>query len=684
MFVRRFLKICSTMTLAVGLLMADDASKLSDLSLDELQTVQVTSVARKLQRLSEAPAAVYVITREDIRRSGATCVPELLRLAPGLQVARIDGTEWAISARGFNGRWSSKLLVLVDGRTVYSPMFSGVYWDAQDILPEDIDRIEVIRGPGATMWGANAVNGVINIVTRPALDTQGGLLAVSGGNADRANMSFRYGGRIGSRGYYRASSRYFDRREGYEAPGSQNSWRGNRGALRLDWRTTRNEFMVQAEDFRSAIHDRFHPVATAISPNPESIDVDSRPAETMFMGRWRRNWSENSDTSLQVYYSGTRRDDVENREDRHTLDFDFQHRLGLGSRNDLVWGADLRRSTDQYLNRQTVVFDPDRRTDILASAFVQDEIAIVQNRFHVVAGSKVERSGYMTSAQVEPGVQLIWMLNPDHTIWGSVSRAIRAPSRANSDIRVSADAAPVGFGAWITPTLYGSPDFKPESLSAYESGYKGRFKSLSGDAALFYTNYDRLMTAEPGTPYPAAMALAGPALGSDAVFYPGPPSQPVQLILPIRLSNLAYGESYGAEFTGNWDATSSLRMSGTYSWLRLQLHSMPGSADARVGVAEGESPSHQGRITSYWNVTKKLNLDSTLFLVGRLPSQGVAGYGSVHVRLGWNFSNKLEASVTADNLLDHVHREFASFVDRSGRDVGSFGRSANVRLLWKF
>ena len=638
---------------------------LDNLSLAELANTSITSVARKPQRLSRAGAAIFVITRDDIRRSGAVSLPDVLRLAPGVQVARINQSEWAITARGFNGRWANKLLVLVDGRTVYSPMFSGVNWESLDLALEDIERIEVIRGPGATMWGSNAVNGVISIVTRAAVDTQGTSISATLGDADRVTASVRHGGRIGHSGYFRVNSRYYDRRVDSDLPWG-NRWRDFRAGFRAEWHTgSRDSFMVTGDVFRAGVHDVFLPVTSRLSPRPAPTDLDSVPESGSLLGRWERKLTESSGVALQVSYSRSRRGAVDLTDKRDTIDTDFQHRLLLGRKHDLVWGLDLRTTADRLTGKMNLSFVPERRRDTLFSGFLQDEISLIPGGLQLVLGTKLERNTYMPP-QLEPGAQLIWTPNAAHTVWASVARAVRAPARADADIQVVLDAFPLPNGAWLTPVLFASKDFAPETLTAYELGYRFQRTRTSFDISGFWNRYDRLRSAESGA----------------AIFMPVSAIPPP--VLPVWFANNAYGDSRGLEISAGYELTESVRFLGTYSLLEVRMNRRAGSVDESYRIPEGESPRHQGRLTCYWNPARALSWDSSLYLVDRLPAQQVGGYASIVSHLGWQVRKGLDTGITVDNLLDHQHREFIPVLDRTGRASDAFGRTVRANITWSF
>ncbi|MGH9664748.1 MAG: TonB-dependent receptor plug domain-containing protein, partial [Bryobacteraceae bacterium] len=408
---------------------AKPPANLGDASLEELMNVEVTSVSKKDEKLSQTAAAIYVITQEDIRRSGATTIPDLLRMAPGLDVAQIDTNIWAVSARGFNSRFANKLLVLVDGRSVYSEIFSGTFWDSQDMVLEDIDRIEVIRGPGATMWGADAVNGVVNIITKPAKDTQGGLMSAAGGAGERGFGELQYGGRLGSQGYYRAYAKTLDRGpELATDPGeAQGDWSTAGGGFRLDWNTSpRDSVLAEGNIYGSGGRREIDQVMPAPPFSTENVGRAEANGGSL-MSRWQRRLSNGAEIGVQVSYDHAYRDALAFRFTENVADVDFHYRLPLGERNSLVWGLGYR-FTDLAMNGTFGVnLSPQNRQDNLFQGFVQDEWALIPDRVTFTAGSKFEHNPF-TGFEIQPGMRLAWTPAPLHTFWVAVSRAVRTPA----------------------------------------------------------------------------------------------------------------------------------------------------------------------------------------------------------------------------------------------------------------
>ena len=484
---------------------------LTQLSLEQLMDIEVTTASRKKQKLSETPAAAYVITSDEIRRSTATSVPELLRQVPGLYVARIDANKWAISARGLNGRYANKLLVLVDGRSIYIPLFSGVYWEMQDTLLEDIERIEVIRGPGASMWGGNAVNGVINIITKRAEDTQGGLLTVASGTEQRGIGGIRYGVKIFDDAHLRVFGKYTRRDNALLSTGlpAQDRSRGARGGFRLDFQeSAKDQFTVQGDvyDWQGD-----HMLLVPMMSPPYSSQIGARQAfsGSNVLARWNRVLSSASNLEFQFYFDRSELDHAGLKEKRDTLDFDFQHRFWLGDFNEVIWGLGYRRSNDDLTSSFVYTFQPDRRNDDSYSAFVQDDVHLFSDTVRLTLGTKFEgvSFGYPDGTPdyekltIQPNVRFMWLPTADHAFWGAVSGAVRNPSRADHDMRISAGVIPPFVEVNPSPlpalvTILGNRAFQPEHLRAYELGYRAMVtEEFSVDVTGFYNLYDRLREA---------------------------------------------------------------------------------------------------------------------------------------------------------------------------------------------
>ena len=622
------------------------SENLSNLSLEDLMNIEVTTVARRPQPLSEAAAAAYVITSDEIRRSGATSVPDALRMVPGLQVAKLDANKWAISARGFNGRVSNKLLVLIDGRTVYTPLFSGVYWDTQDILLEDVYRIEVIRGPGATLWGTNAVNGVINIITKPASESQGVLVSAGGGTEERGFVSARYGGSDANLAY-RVYTQYFERDAGVMVAGGPafDDRHLTKGGFRLDWDGGAADSITFQGDIYSGMSNQMVTVPTVVPPFGEVSDSDIDTSGGNLMARWRRLFSSSS-MDLQFYYDRTERSEVLlAREDRNTFDVDFQHQVSIGDSQELVWGLGFRSTADSLTATRVAMLDPSERTVTYLSGFVQHDFPL-SSTTRLTLGTKVEYNSF-TENEIQPNARFLWKPNPEMSAWFAVSRAVRVPSRGERDMVLLRagflPGDPVNPSVFPTlVTIAGSQDYESENLIAYEGGWRYQFGEVASlDFAGFYNSYDDLFTSEP----------LAPVFGLT----PAP-----HLTIPSVVGNLSDGETYGFEGVAEIRPLQRWRIQGTYSYLHMNLDLKPGSGSfVTPPLFEGMNPKHQVSVRSSIDLQDDLELDLNFRWVDSLPSIQGADYFSGGARLGWRPVPNVELSIVGNDLLAPQHSEFA-------------------------
>src|SRR5438046_10585231 len=598
---------------------------ISRMSIEELMNVEVTSVAKRPQKVADAAAAIFVLTQEDIRRSGATSIPEALRLVPGLEVARIDQNKWAIGSRGFNGRFDNKLLVLIDGRSVYTPLFSGVYWNVQDVMLEDVDRIEVIRGPGATLWGANAVDGVINVITKKAKATQSAIVTAGAGTEERAAGGVRFGSKLGDNTYYRAYTKYFDwGPSAYPYPSgmtAHDGWDALRGGFRADWTPAgANSLTVQGDIYRSRF-DETLTVASLSAPYSNTFPNDGKYSGGNILGRWNHT-SEGSSMSLQMYYDNTTITDHSLFGDhQNILDLDFQHGFHVGDSQQFVWGLGYRSIRDKNDASFTVSLQPNQVTLNQFSTFLQDEISLVDNRLQITLGSKFERNEF-TGFEIEPNARLLWTLTPNQSIWTAVSRAVRTPALTEEGLRLnSAVIPPLTPGLNPTPfpaviTVFGSHQFQSEDLLAYEVGYRVQATStFSTDIATFYNKYSNLRTAEPGAP-----------------FLEGSPA-PTDLVIPCVGSNKMSGGTYGVELFADWRVVPKWRLVGSYSYLQMDIRKNSDSLDPTPDNPNGSSPRHQWYLRSAIDLPKHFEQDTTLRFVDQLPSMNVPSYYSLDSHL---------------------------------------------------
>jgi len=637
---------------------APSVNSLKDLSIEDLMNIEVTSVAREPEKLQDAPAAIQVITGDDIERSGAESIPEALRLADNLEVAQQNSHEWNISARGFNTDLANKLLVMIDGRTVYTPLFSGVFWDAQDYLLEDIDRIEVISGPGSTLWGANAVNGVINITTKSAKDTQGLYVEGGGGIQPQDFMAARYGGIIAPNIYYRVYAKYTDWNHEDFSNGSaaNDAWDQAQGGFRIDADPSSfNKFTLSGDLYGVTEND---PTVAGIAKNNGGN----------LLGRWSHTFSSDSDMSLQMYYDRTHLLDPEAAayaepagvlaDTLDTYDVDFQHRFALGDRNKIVWGLGYRFTDDTVEPAPTITFLPNHLDQHLYSGFVQDEIKLRDNLFFTL-GTKLEHNDY-TGWEVEPSARLQWNLTSKQMIWAAVSRAVRTPSRIDSNLSET-----TGLGApFPSSILDGSTDFVSETLIAYELGYRAQIGSkTTASLSLFYNDYNNIRSTTSTTP------ATFPTFG-----------------FPLVFQNNLEGQTYGFESTANYQVFDWWRLHAGYDLLQEYIRIKPGQVDFNDALNETADPQQQWSVRSSMDLPHNVTLDSALRWVDTLhnnngPTPGtVPSYYELDVSLGWRPSPGFELSIVGQNLLHSRHTEYG-FPSTTREEIT---RSVFVKASWQY
>jgi len=618
---------------------------LTSLSLEELMNVEVFSVSRKSQPLSESAAAVFVISQEDIRRSGVMTVPDALRMVPGLQVAKVNANTWAISARGFNAQFANKLLVLIDGRSVYTPLFAGVYWDVQDLPLENIERIEVIRGPGASVWGANAVNGVINIITYGASETQGALVSGGVGTEERSFATAQYGGRIGDKGNYRVYGKFLDRDGSVDLAGNDtdDDWDQIQAGFRADWNAGENDrFTVQGDIYEGTLGTPYTFFSIS-EPHVSSKTIDTDVSGGNILGRWQRTLSKTSHFSAQTYYDRTVRESQVIGEDRDTFDIDIQHQVLVGDIHDIVYGLEYRGTWDSIRNCRTIAFHPKSRNINLYSGFLQDEISVIPDKVLLTLGSKLEYNDY-TKFEIQPTARVAWNIDKRQMMWGSVSRAVRTPSRAENDIEIVVGSAPAGSMGSETPSivkLYGSEDFDSEDLVAFELGWRSApTAEVLIDVATFYNDYDNLRNSALGTPMPITDPV--PALE-----------------VPLIANNSASGEAYGIEVAVDWTPVPWWKNNLAYTFLEVDVDYGDAPLVAVSTDISASSPQHQISYRAGFDLPGNVDFDAWLYYVDRLPALDIDSYVNLNLRLAWRLSETVELSVVGQNLLEEDHQEFA-------------------------
>lgn len=632
------------------------ADALKRLSLEEMLNLEVATVSRSPQRMADIPAAVHVITRDDIRRAGVATLPEALRLAPGVQVARIDGGRYSIGIRGFADRLARSMLVMIDGRAVYSSLFAGTYWEVQDMLLEDVDRIEVIRGPGGTLWGANAVNGIINIVTHHTRDTQGTVVRGAIGGELRGLAAARFGGSTGDAFSYRVYGKTTGHDAQLHADGADyDEFRSLQMGARTDWTSGSHAVTVQGDAYRSRLGQRVTEF-TDTFPFSRTSARQSPLAGGNLLARWTRTTGRGGSVQLQAYYDRTSRDERPVSETRDTVDVDFQQTRTV-ARHALVWGLGYRRSSDRIRTAAPAAFTPQRRSDNLFSTFLQDDITLIANRLRAVAGVKLEHNGY-TGAEVQPSARLIWHVSPRDTLVGSVTRAVRTPSRVETDYTTMSVANPA-VPSFVR--LLPNPDFRAEELIAYELGYRTQaspnaYLTFSG----FFNQLDHMLSTE----FLPSVVETTPA--------------PSRLILPVTFRNGIEGQSHGFEVTGDVRPVPWWRWTGHYSHARVQVSKKAGSADAsQERRYENLVPRHQAYLHSAVDLPGGVEFDWTLRYVSRLPFGPVPAYATSDVRIAWLATPDLELSVVGENLHQSAHLEW------TGTPGIRVQRTAFVNLVWR-
>lgn len=627
---------------------------ITKLSLEELMNIEVTTVTRTKSTVGQSPAAVFVITSKMIRRSGATAIPELFRMVPGMSVARVDNNKWAVTARGFNNRFVRKLLVQIDGRVVYNPMFSGVYWDNIDYPMEDIERIEVVRGPGASVWGANAVDGIINIITKPAKKTQGGLFSVGSGTEERGFGTARYGGQIGQNLAYRVYGKGFHRDEQFSSGADpHDGWWGTDGGMRFDWQAGERDAVTFDGGYFRSVAGRNVTVPTATAPFSLLNLEDEISNGGHILTHWNHVLNPGSSVTLQTYWDHVDRSGSNGYQNLRwdTFDVDFQHEFPLGPRQELIYGAGYRY-IDALLGKSSadngfMLSSPsDSRHSNLITAFVQDRITLVRDKLHLTVGSKFERNDF-TGFEFQPTGRLLWTPAPWQSVWAAVSRAVRTPNFGNDGL--SFTLPPSSTAPAVFTSVRGNTGLDSEDVLAFELGYRAQpVESFSGNLALFYNKYDNLSTVGLGTVEVDSNGL---------------------IFVPVIFGNSMHGRSYGAELDARWEMFEWWRLNGTYTFTKINLHPDAGAfiADA---ASENSSPQHQMHLQSSWDLPHEVELDLIGRFVSALKGFNAAGtpgfpdaidaYFSLDTRVSWSPIKKLNLSLVGQNLLDSHHPEFGS------------------------
>jgi len=663
-----FILLAASMQLIASTIGAAEASSpldksAADFSLEELINIKITSVSKKETRLDTAPAAIYVISQEDIRRSGLTTIPELLRMVPGINVAQIDANHWAVSSRGFNNQYANKLLVLIDGRTVYSPLYGGVDWNVRRPPVELIERIEVIRGPGATLWGANAVNGVINIITKKAKDTQGGIATISYGTEDQPYTMLNYGDQLATDLYYRGYLDYFSRDHFTTTTGQDaaDSWSAIRTGFRLDWEASKiNQFTLQGDYYYSKAAETFD--RTSLTPpytTTENLTGQNKGGNVL--ARWTHRFSDTSQLTLQSYYdhtSGTQAGVLVN---DYTYDFDLQHHFALGRRQNIVWGGGYRYLAETTSGNSFASLTPADVHQQFYNIFLQNDITLIERRLNLTLGSKLEHND-STGFNVVPSARLAWTPTEKQTVWTSVSRAVRTPSILEQSIRVNRSVIQSPTGPPILLAVLGNPNLVSEEVTTYELGYRIKpVERLSLDLATFYNVYDQLIYPIQGAPY--FEAHPAPAHG----------------VMPLIFQNSQRAETYGGELMGEWLVTDNWKLTASYTLLLTQFKPHTTGDDT--------SPENQFQIRSYLDLPHQVELNGAIYYVDRISpvlgnsTMNIPSYVRMDVGMTWRPTQSLEIGIYGQNLLNDQHTEFTNYATTV---VTEIPRSVLGKITWYF
>ena len=637
------------------------------MSIEQLMQLNVTSASKRSEPLDHLAAAIFVITQEDIQRSGAINIPDLLRMVPGVDVAQITANSWAIDIRGLNALYSNDLLVMLDGRSVYTPTFGGVYWDVLDVPLENIDRIEVIRGPGGVAWGANAVNGVINIITKNADKTPGGMVVAGGGNVDQVFGTVQYGGKLGQATDYRAYLKYFNQDESPSVAGQLggDGWHILRGGFRVDSApSAKDNLMVEGGLYAGQEGYPTTYIPSVSSPEAQSIDLQADLSGGYLQANWKHVFSGRSDTDLQISYDHYQRNDIL-REGRGTFNIDFQHHYTLKARQDIVWGLGYSYSASQSDGNLTVSLNPANLGIQLFSLFIQDEIALVPNRLTLTLGTRIEHN-YYTGFGNTPTARLSWKATSHQMFWAAVSKAERTPASTDTAIRFNFGGFIGANGTPVLTAVVGNPNFQNENLIAYEAGYRTNIGNrFSVDIAAYYNDYENQETEEPLAP-----------------FFEGTPSPP-HLVIPFTFENLSRGETDGLEFAGNWKVTGRWSLSPGYAFEEIHYHTEPGSHDTTtVAAEEGGTPTHSAQLRSHVDLPHNIAWDGAAYFVDRLDAQNVPAYTRLDSQLTWRCTKQVSLSLVGQNLLQDHHQEWN--ITNEGYLPNLVKRSAYAKIIWRF
>ncbi|MEQ8332055.1 TonB-dependent receptor [Nisaea sp.] len=632
--------LLSALTTA-GMARAVEIDPISRMSLEYLMNMEVTTVSKQPERIQKAAAAVSVLTREEIRRSGATTLPDALRLVPGVNVARINANSWAVSIRGFNSRFANKLLVMIDGRSIYSPLFSGVFWDRYNVPISDIDRIEVVRGPGGTLWGANAVNGVINIITRHSSETQGTHAELSAGTERLGDTFLSQGSALSKDATYRLSGDFSSYSASDLPDGSDagDDWYNGQANLRVDWTPTGIDelLIVSGVNQVTAAGKQTAPSLTA--PYSETRDGEIDRQGLYLNGKWTRQLSATSNFSLQGFldyrYMDLEAPDLSER--RTTADAHFLHTSRVASEIDLTWGGGYRAIISDLETEYELEVDPEDETYHIYNAFAQASRGFFDDQIELTVGSKIEYHS-QSGSEVQPSVRGLWNVTPRHALWGAISTAARTPGiESNATVRnliVPPGTTNNPSALPLIPSVQGNPELDAERVTAYEIGYHGRLlDELSVDIAGFVNEYDNLLLSSSAGEVAVRTASGIAYIDSPAV-----------------INNQAKARTFGMELSGVWEPISSWRLRASYSWLHEDIEAPSG--------AEGNAPEHQAVLQSFYDINEEWRFDSVLRFVDELSNVGADAYVNLDARLSWQPKAGLEIALTGRNLIHSGYLEY--------------------------
>jgi len=619
---------------------------LKQLTLEQLGNVRVTTASKQPEEVWHTSAAIFVITQDDIRRSGATSIPEVLRLAPGVEVARINSNRWSIGIRGFGSRLTRDVLVLIDGRTVYTTLLAGTYWEVQNVMLADVERIEVIRGPGGTIWGPNAVNGVINVITKAAKATHGGYVSVAGGNEDQGMINARYGAGNNSGIDYRVYGMAFDRGPEFHPDGvDYDRWRSIQGGFRLDIaKNNRDSYTVQGDIYDEGAGESVT-ATTYAPPYSQVLNGTAQLSGGNILARWQRTQGEGKGFYIQAYYDRANRHELNFADLRDTFDIDFLDRFPLPGSQQISWGFGARWSNGK---NPTVVsglyFLPRSRTDQLFTGFVQDEIGLFHKSVSLSLGTKILKTNY-TGVQLQPSARILWTPKKTATFWAAFTHAVRTPSDAERAFYLSGFGNAFIDGLPVFARFNANPNFHSEQLNGYELGYRQLFtKEFFVDVAAFYNHYGNLFSED----------ITG------QLFIENDPAPP-HYLLPAQFGNGLVGTTRGVEIAPEWKPLSFWRLRASYSFLQMRIKKGTNSLD--IGSApfiEGASPRHEVTAVSGLDIHKAFSLDLTYRYESHLTAQKIPSYSTADAQFAWRTPPNFTFSVVGRNLLQPYHYEFAS------------------------